>query len=106
MHALGEYANDPWGREARKALAEHQARALAQLVEDWAARFPEVRVEVFERVGHPVDVLTAESATAGLLVVGSRGRAGLTGMRLGSVARGVLHEAPVVAVVRVSPTPA
>ncbi|WP_193311372.1 universal stress protein [Georgenia satyanarayanai] len=105
VHALGQYANDPWGREVRAALAEHQARALAQLVDDCAGRYPEVRVEVFERIGHPVDVLTAESATAGLLVVGSRGRTGLTGLRLGSVARGVLHEAPVVAVVRVAPAP-
>lgn len=103
VHARGQYANDPWVRQVRAGLAEHQQRALAQLTEEWTGRNPGVRVDVRELVGHPVDVLTAESASASLLVVGSRGTHGLSRLHLGSVARGVLHEAPVVAVVRVTP---
>ena len=84
-------------------VAEQEARALTELAEDWRARHPDVTVEVREVHRHPVEALTEESVHGSLLVVGSRGRKGLTGLRLGSVARGVLHEAPVVAVVRISP---
>lgn len=95
---------DPRVEPALTAAAEQQAAALAELVDTWSARHPDVPVDVREVSQHPVDALTAESADASLVVVGSRGRSGLTGVRLGSVARGVLHEARVVAVVHVGPT--
>ena len=94
---------DPRVEPALTAAAEQQAAALAELVDTWSARHPDVPVDVREVSQHPVDALTAESADASLVVVGSRGRSGLTGVRLGSVARGVLHEARVVAVVHVGP---
>lgn len=84
-------------------LAEQESQQLARLAESWAERYPEVAVEAKQLPGHPVEVLAEESAGASLLVVGSRGRKGLTGVRLGSVARGVLHEVPVAALVRVQP---
>lgn len=95
--------DDPRVDRLLSQVGEHQAMLLAELAEDWSARHPEVAVDVREVTRHPVEALTAEGADACLLVVGSRGRRGLTGLRLGSVARGVLHEAPVVAVVRVAP---
>lgn len=95
--------DDPRVDRLLARVDEQQAMLLAELAEDWAARHPDVAVDVREVTRHPVEALTAESADACLLVVGSRGRKGLTGLRLGSVARGVLHEAPVVAVVRVAP---
>lgn len=94
--------------QVRRALAEmdqEASREFTELAEEWARRHPDVTVQVREVEGHPVEVLTEASADAGLLVVGSRGRRGLTGLRLGSVSRGVLHEVPAVAVVRVSPEP-
>lgn len=47
---------------------------------------------------HPIEALTQESTDASLLVVGTGG-SGFARLRLGSVSRAVLREAPVVAVV-------
>ncbi|MDT8913620.1 universal stress protein [Amycolatopsis sp. PS_44_ISF1] len=41
----------------------------------------------------PAQVLLAESARAQLVVAGSRGRAGLTGLLLGSTGQALLHHA-------------
>ena len=66
-----------------------------------AKEHPEVTVVRRVLAGTPRAALLAASADAQMLVVGSRGRGGLEGMRLGSVAQAVLHHAPCpVAVVR------
>ena len=58
--------------------------------------------QVHQRVvmGHPAQVLLDAAADAALLVVGSRGRGGFTGMLLGSVSQHVIARAacPVVVV--------
>ena len=51
--------------------------------------------------GQPARALLTLGESADLIVVGSRGRGGFTGLLLGSVSQGVLHHARVpVAVVR------
>jgi nucleotide-binding universal stress UspA family protein len=91
---------DPKVQEFLDLEAEHTARLVGDLAGRWAERYPGVPVEVRTVAGPAVEVLAGEAPTASLVVVGARGRRGLAGLRLGSVARGVLHEAPVVAVVR------
>ena len=59
-----------------------------------AKEHPEVTVVRRLLAGTPRAALLAASADAQLLVVGSRGRGGLKGMCLGSVAQAVLHHAP------------
>ncbi|HEY9355519.1 MAG TPA: universal stress protein [Arthrobacter sp.] len=44
--------------------------------------------------GHPADVLLRSAENADLLVVGSRGLGGFTGMLLGSVSTLILHHSP------------
>lgn len=55
---------------------------------------PEVTVLRQVVAGTPRSPLLTAAAGAQMLVVGARGRGGLTGMSLGSVAQAVLHHAP------------
>jgi nucleotide-binding universal stress UspA family protein len=57
------------------------------------SHFPglEISGEVLE--GSPIEVLIDATRTAALLVLGTRGRGGFTGMLLGSTSQGVLHHA-------------
>jgi nucleotide-binding universal stress UspA family protein len=61
---------------------------------------PEVEMTAELVVGQPVEVLTQRSVGASLLVLGSRGLGGVTGLLLGSVAVGLVADAkcPVVVV--------
>lgn len=67
----------------------------------WAARYPAVPVRTVITHDQPAATLIGLSQTARLVVVGSHGRGGLTGMLLGSVGRHVVrHAACPVMVVR------
>jgi nucleotide-binding universal stress UspA family protein len=84
------------------------AREVAhQLLVDATApgreRHPDVRVTEVVAAGHTAQELIAEADDADLLVVGSNGHGGFTGMLLGSVSQSVLtHCTRPVAVVRQS----
>ena len=83
------------------ALVREQAAELAESIATWSHKFPEVQAEFKVLHAHAVRALVDESRTAGLLVVGSRGRGDLKSLLLGSVSHGVLHYATgPVAVVR------
>lgn len=55
--------------------------------------FPELEIQIDLVEGSAVDVLVEASATSQLLVLGTRGRGGFTGMLLGSTTDGVRHHA-------------
>jgi nucleotide-binding universal stress UspA family protein len=59
-----------------------------------AKEHPDVMVVRRVLAGTPRAALLTASADAQMIVVGARGRGGLEGMRLGSVAQAVLHHAP------------
>lgn len=78
--------------------AGRHVRAAVSLVQQ---EHPDVATIQRVRQGQGRDALIEESARAGLLVVGSRGRGGFAGLMLGSVSRAVLRQAEIpVAVVR------
>ncbi|WP_127127144.1 universal stress protein [Georgenia sp. SYP-B2076] len=99
-----EGARRAWDdRAVQRRLDEVLTRAEQETrtrLGQWRSRFPEVPTRLEQTRDHPVDALVRAAASAGIVVVGSRGRGDLVGLLVGSVSRGVLHRAPVVAVVR------
>lgn len=84
---------------AERSLAAE--RALAEYVAQLHADHPAVELEMETIALPPALALTEASATASLVVTGSRGHSVLTGLLLGSVSHRVLHWAKCpVAVVR------
>lgn len=82
------------------ALAEDEERLLAEALAGWRSKYPDVMVEPLNTRGDVRKVLKGHSVGARLLVMGSRGNGGFTGLLLGSVAQAMAHhaEAPVAIV--------
>jgi nucleotide-binding universal stress UspA family protein len=80
-----------WAKDSRRALDDTIADTLDP---DDAAK---VQRHVIQ--GHPAQALTDAADDADLLVVGSRGHGGFTGMLLGSVSHHVIAHAPCPVVV-------
>ncbi|HVV29459.1 MAG TPA: universal stress protein [Mycobacteriales bacterium] len=66
---------------------------LAEALGEWEKKFPETTVRWVVEDAHARQQLLAWSATARLLVVGTRGRGGFPGLRLGSTSHALLHHA-------------
>ncbi len=64
---------------------------VAESLAGWRHKYPDVAVRTRCTDNHPVQLLSAESARADLVVVGGRGRTQFTPLRLGSVPRSLLH---------------
>jgi nucleotide-binding universal stress UspA family protein len=82
-------------------LASEEARVLAESVAGLGATHPDVHVERQLVESPAATVLIEQSRRAQLVVAGSRGHGGFTGLLLGSVSHALLHHAECpVAVVR------
>ncbi|MET9311825.1 universal stress protein [Kribbella sp. NPDC003505] len=95
VHAveLRENYPDPrvWLDPARQPWIDQSDELLAQTLDGWTAKYPDVAVERHSVTDHPVRVLARESAAADLVVVGGVGQTAFSELRLGSVARGLLY---------------
>lgn len=97
--------DSPYG-EARLAIdwaqvEEAEFRLLAQRLAGWQEKFPDVHVDRLVLRDRPVRALLRLAAEAQLLVVGSRGHGGFTGMLLGSTSQALVYHSPCpIAVVR------
>jgi nucleotide-binding universal stress UspA family protein len=68
--------------------------SLTETVEDVLGDDPGIHIELVVTEGHAAPVLVHAAHGAALLVVGSRGHGGFTGMLLGSVSEHCVHHAP------------
>ncbi|MFI1445300.1 universal stress protein [Streptomyces fructofermentans] len=75
-------------------LEPYEKKALAEALEPWLARFPDVPVTQHVEMGSAGEVLLSVAARAQLMVVGRRAHRTAVGSRIGSVAHGVVHHAP------------
>ncbi len=94
----------PWDVDVAPGVAEQMdaaQRLLAEAVAGLREQHPDVPLELQAMPVPAVRALTDVSLTAALVVVGTRGRGGFTGLLLGSVSSGVVQHAHcTVAVVR------
>ena len=83
------------------ALESDEREVLAERLAGYRAKYPDVPVWQLVVRDRPAHTLVMQSGRAQLVVVGSRGRGGFTGLLLGSVSQALLHHADCpVAVVR------
>jgi len=84
--------------DLEKEVGRMQAEVVAEVVDSMET--PDVEIKRRMMKGRPADSLIAAAEGAAMLVVGSRGRGGFRGLRLGSVSQQIAHQAdcPVVIV--------
>lgn len=95
---LVEMFDEPrWERE-RPEIEQRESEVLAQRLAGWQEKYPDVVVRRTVVRGRASDELLAHADRAQLIVVGSRGRGGLSGMLLGSTSQALMSYAlcPVV----------
>ncbi|UXA04826.1 universal stress protein [Mycobacterium sp. SMC-2] len=81
------------------SLEEEAQRSLAENLAGWQERYPDVAVQRLIERDMPARQLAEKSQFAQLLVVGSHGRGGLSGLLLGSVSNAVLHSVRIPVIV-------
>ncbi|TCC30755.1 universal stress protein [Kribbella speibonae] len=95
VHAiqLREAWPDPstWQDPARQLWIQNADELLSETLDGWTAKYPGTVVRQHAVTDHPVRVLARESQDADLVVVGGVGRTAFSELRMGSVARGLLH---------------
>lgn len=100
--APAAYRRDARAGSGTSETSEHEV--LAERLAGWQEKYPDVTVRRVVDRNHPVRSLLEHSRGGQLLVVGSRGRGGFTGMLLGSTSQSLIHHATLPVLV-VRPTP-
>jgi nucleotide-binding universal stress UspA family protein len=100
VHTWIDFSSDYSYAYARQFLVDwnrietEEQELLAQRLAGWQEKYPDVTVRRVVTRDRPVRQLLEHAAQAQLLVVGSRGRGGVTGMLLGSTSQALIYHAP------------
>jgi nucleotide-binding universal stress UspA family protein len=98
VHAWHETAfdismNTTIALEFWRSANEYAQELIGERLAGWREKYPDVPVTTEVRGTSPAEQLVHQSAQAQLVVVGSRGRGGFTGLTLGSTSHAVLRHA-------------
>jgi nucleotide-binding universal stress UspA family protein len=100
VHTWNDYPSDVSFATAHAFVVDWQLietreeAKLAERLAGWQEKYPDVPVSRVVTRDRPVRCLLEVAANAQLLVVGSRGRGGFTGMLLGSTSQALVYHAP------------
>lgn len=94
VHAAMRTRQHPSLQVPADIVEQVDQQLFAAAMESERVLVPGIDVETKLVHSHPAQALIDEADGAELIVVGSRGRGGFTGMLLGSVSQAVLHHAP------------
>lgn len=75
-------------------LEPYEKKALAEALQPWREKFPDVPVTEHVEIGSASQVLLSVTGGAQLAVVGRRAQRRAVGSRIGSVAHALVHHAP------------
>jgi nucleotide-binding universal stress UspA family protein len=87
------------GHPDRASVEATEAQQLQDWVRPWRDKHPQVDVRWMLSVDRPAAALVEAAREAALVVVGSRGHGGFTGLLLGSVSQQLINHAPCPVVV-------
>ena len=97
VHAWSQYASDHVRfqsiDEGREQVEQAEHELLAQRLAGWQEKYPDVAVRRVVTSGRPVERLLEHAVGAQLMVVGSRGSGGFSGMLLGSTSQALIRHA-------------
>lgn len=99
LHAWSDIAVSDFHEHDWSALEGEAQRSLAERLAGWQERYPDVSVHREVVRDRPARKIAERSESAQLVVVGSHGRGGLTGVLLGSVSNAVLHSVRIPVIV-------
>ncbi|WP_232236212.1 universal stress protein [Nocardia sp. BMG51109] len=102
LHAWIDAGNPDILLPGWEAVRESAGVALSESLAGWSDKYPDVPVRRIVVRDRPAQSLPQESGSAQLVVVGSHGRGGFTGMLLGSTSNTLLHavDCPIIVVRR------
>ncbi|WP_086865384.1 universal stress protein, partial [Amycolatopsis lexingtonensis] len=98
VHAWSDVADEDFSGTIRimprwAAVKDDEERLLAQRLAGWQEKYPDVEIRRVLRRDRPRHALLEAAEEAQLVVVGSRGRGGFTGMLLGSTGQALVRHA-------------
>ncbi|CAN3127452.1 universal stress protein [Mycobacterium sp. smrl_JER01] len=101
VHVWSDSSGLPLQGRAWRDQKQYAEEVLAERLAGWQEQYPDVRIHRHVEFDEPARHLIGKSCAAQLVVLGSHGRGGFSGMLLGSVSSAVAHSVDIpVTVVR------